>query len=106
MSILNVAKEAGNKLKEKSIKLKEKSIELMNEAKAEAEAETKIEVDNNKEEVVDLPIAREKISKSSGMPCDSCRINDICNKAYSIKMPKYDKEIFTVDVKCSRLITD
>ena len=38
------------------------------------------------------------------MPCDTCGISDICSKKGTLKVPKHDAEIFSIDIKCTRFV--
>lgn len=40
------------------------------------------------------------------LPCNKCKINDLCKKAYSLNMPKYDTTMFDLDISCSRIILE
>lgn len=40
------------------------------------------------------------------LPCNKCKINDLCKKAYSLNMPKYDITMFELDISCSRIIEE
>lgn len=44
--------------------------------------------------------------ETNHLPCNKCKINDLCKKAYSLNMPKYDTTMFDLDISCSRIILE
>lgn len=36
------------------------------------------------------------------MPCNECRIKDMCKSAFKVKRPECDPEVFDIQLKCKK----
>lgn len=107
-------------------KIKEQGAQIVQEAKAEMNGSKVVHIsadtDNFESENEELTLEEAEIKsvkqkkkkhieivgvkRDLALPCSRCKINDLCKKAYSVNMPKYDADMFDLEVSCSRIIED
>lgn len=103
-------------------RIKEQGVQIVQEAKEEMNISKVVHINTdafeseNEEltlEEVQVESVKQKKRKnieiigvkgSVALPCSRCEINDLCKKAYSVNIPKYDADIFDLEVSCSRII--
>lgn len=105
-------------------KIKEQGAQIVQEAKAEMNNSKVVHINSEVceskneelsfEEVGVKPLKQKKKKNiemveakgSLALPCSKCKINDLCKKAYSVNIPKYDTTMFDLEVSCNRIIED
>lgn len=102
-------------------KIKEQGAQIVQEAKEEMGAFKVVHINSDNSESEDKRLTLEEAEVKSvkkkrksielagtkgnvALPCSRCQINDLCKKAYSVNMPKYDVDMFELEVSCSRII--